>query len=468
MTLMEIFEKQKENRWRISQSTAEERIGRLKRLKAAILASQEELKKAMWEDFQRPAAEVEVSEIFITLEEINFAIRKLKKWMKPRRTSTPLAIFGATTKIYYEAKGLVLVLAPWNYPFQLLMNPVVAALAAGNCVIAKPSEKTPATSRYIKTLIDQTFPLNEVAVVEGEATVAEELLRLPFDHIVFTGSTLIGKKIMQAAANHLTPVTLELGGKSPTLVTESADLKKAAARVVWGKFYNAGQTCIAPDYVYVHESVADDFLKEVSVQIETMYGKTPDERKSSKDYARFIDQKAFDRLESSFKQTLKEGARVVIGSEASREDRYISPTVIDQVEPFHALMKEEIFGPILPVLRYQKLEDALAHIRQGDKPLALYLFSKNNHEIRRILNETSAGGTVINHTLIHHVTPYAPFGGIGASGMGSYHGEFGFKALSHERTVMRQSFFTLSSILYPPYHRKLAHLGQIFLRFISK
>lgn len=468
MTLMELFEKQKENRWRMSQSTADERIGRLKRLKAAILASQEELKAAMWEDFRRPAAEVEVSEIFITLEEINFALRKLKKWMKPKRVSTPLAIFGATTKIHYEAKGLVLVLAPWNYPFQLLMNPVVAALAAGNCVIAKPSEKTPATSRYIKKLIDQTFPMNEVAIVEGEAKVAEELLRLPFDHIVFTGSTAVGKKVMRAAANHLVPVTLELGGKSPTLVTESADVKKAAARVVWGKFYNAGQTCIAPDYVYVQNSVADEFLKEVSEQVKIMYGKTPHERKTTEDYARIVDAKAFERLENIFKETLQEGARVVIGSEASKEELYISPTVIDQVEPFHPIMKEEIFGPLLPILRYQKIEDALAHIRQGDKPLALYLFSKNNHEIHRVLRETSAGGTVINHTLIHHVTPYAPFGGIGGSGMGSYHGEFGFKALSHERTVMRQSFFTLSSVLYPPYHRKFAHLGQIFLRLISK
>src|SRR6185312_11743014 len=297
MTLQEIFEKQKENRWRLSQTTADERIGRLKRLKKAILAHEEELKAAMWSDYHRPAAEVELAEIYITIEEINFAIRKLKKWMRPRRAPTPLGLLGARTHIRYEAKGVVLVLAPWNYPFQLLANPVIAAIAAGNCVIAKPSEKVPATSRVIKKIFEQTFPLHEVAVVEGDASLAEELLRLPFDHILFTGSTTVGKKVMQAAAEHLTPVTLELGGKSPTLVTESADLKKAAARVVWGKFINAGQTCIAPDYVYVQETVAAAFLKEATQQIEIMYGKNPEQRKSSKDYTRIIDDKAYARLE---------------------------------------------------------------------------------------------------------------------------------------------------------------------------
>lgn len=464
-TIRQVFDQQKKNRWKVSQSTAQERIEKLKKLKAAILKSEADLIKAMHSDFRKSAAEVEITEVYPTLEDINFAIKHLATWMAPKQVSTPMALMGTTTYLKYEAKGLVLIMAPWNYPFQLLLAPLVAAIAAGNCAILRPSEKTSATSRYLHQLISTTFSSDEIASFEGGVEVAEELLKLPFDHIFFTGSTFVGKKVMAAASHHLATVTLELGGKSPFIVLEDADLAMTAKRLVWGKFLNAGQTCVAPDYVYVHESIADGLLSAVKAEITAAYGTDP---KSSPDFPRSVDMGAFDRVKKLTDQTIQSGGRLAIGGQTDFTEKFIAPTVVDQVKTSDALMTEEIFGPVLPILRYKNLNEVISYIQSQDKPLALYIFGFQQENIDQILNQTSSGATVVNNLILHLANPYAPFGGVGGSGQGSYHGEFGFRAFSHERTVMRQGPVGITHWLYPPYRGWKFKFALKFLRLLSR
>lgn len=463
--IRQAFELQKKNRWKVSQSTKAERIEKLKKLKKNLIASEAELFKAMHSDFRKSAAEVEITEVYPTLEDIGFAIRNLGSWMQPKQVTTPMALLGTTTYLKYEAKGIVLIMAPWNYPVQLLLAPLVAAIAAGNCAIVRPSEKTPATSRYLKQLIEQTFSKEDVAIFEGGVEVAEELLKLPFDHIFFTGSTQVGKKVMEAASKHLATVTLELGGKSPFIVLEDADLKMTAKRLVWGKFLNAGQTCVAPDYVYVPESKADELMTLVHQEIHAAYGADP---KKSQDFPRSVDMGAFDRVKKLTDLTLQSGAKAVVGGQTDFTEKFIAPTVVDKVKTTDALMKEEIFGPVLPVLRYKNIEEVIQYIQSEDKPLALYIFGFNQDLIEKILNQTSSGATVINNLIVHLANPYAPFGGVGGSGQGSYHGEFGFRAFSHERTVMRQGPVGITHWLYPPYRGWKFQIAIKFLRLLSR
>lgn len=452
-----LFEAQTQNRWRISQSTASERIEKLQRLKRAIQSHEADLKAALYSDFKKPAIEVQVTELFPVMSEIAMVCQNLKKWMKPRRVSTPISLLGTRSEIRMEARGVALIISPWNYPFMLTMNPLIAAVAAGNCAIVKPSEKTPATSRLMKKICEEAFPANEVAVVEGAAETSQALLKLPFDHMFFTGSTAIGQIVMKAATEHLSTVTLELGGKSPAILLDDANFTDSLDKLSWGKCINAGQTCIAPDYLFAPQSRREEVLST----LKTLFS----ERPKPQDMARIIDLKAFTRLKSLFDESQARRESVIVGGKFDEKDLYISPTAVE-VTTDSPWMREEIFGPILPVIFYTDLDQALAFIRKRPKPLALYVFGQKDRE--KILNQTTAGGSVINNVVLHLANHELPFGGVGASGQGNYHGYNGFRTFSHERAVLVQGALGLSKLLFPPYDRQLVRWTLDFLKLISK
>jgi aldehyde dehydrogenase (NAD+) len=465
--LQESFERLRAHRWTLAQTTARERIARLERLKANLLSRREALAEALYADFRKPRAEAESTEVLPVLMELTHAAKHLKTWMRPRKVATPLLLAGTSSEIRPEPKGVVLVLAPWNYPFGLALNPLIAAVAAGNCVMLKPSEKTPHTAAFIAALVQDTFEPSEVAVVQGGPDVGDALLRLPFDHFFFTGGPRVGQKVMAAAAQHLAGVTLELGGKSPAVVDSTADVKAAAERIVWGKFLNAGQTCIAPDYVFVHASREELFLSEVKEAVERFYGKTEEARRASPDLCRMVDDAAFSRVRGLLDRTAQAGARVVVGGVVDSGSRYISPTVLADVGADAPVMEEELFGPVLPVLRYEQLDTVVEAIRGGGKPLAMYLFSQHEETVERLLRQTTAGGTVVNNTIIHVANPNLPFGGVGMSGMGAYHGEAGFRELSHARAVVRQGRASLAHFFFPPYTGKAQQLARLASRLFE-
>jgi aldehyde dehydrogenase (NAD+) len=456
-----LFNIQLLNRWAISSSQVNTRIAKLKKLKLEILRRREDIKLAIYNDFKKPYAESELTEIHPVLDEINFAIKNLKKWMKPKRVSTPITLIGSRSFLTYEAKGVVLILAPWNYPFSLLLNPMVAAIASGNCIMARPSEKTPHTSLILKEIIDSQFHPNEVVVVLGEIEVAEKLLELPFDHIFFTGSTSVGKKVMAAAAKNLTSVTLELGGKSPVIIDHEVDLELTVSRIVWGKFINCGQTCVAPDYVYIPENLKSQFLSLLTKQIKKNYGETSLDRLKNTDFARIIDSGSFKRLNEMIKSENN-----IINDNSFADQNYLPPTIFEVTQD-SPIMKEEIFGPILPVLTYQNIEEVLETIRNGPKPLALYIFSKRKSFIKNILAKTTSGGAVVNHVVLHLANPHLPFGGVGTSGLGSYHGHFGFKTFSHEKSLLIQGRWSLIGYYFPPYTSVLSKIAFRLLRFFE-
>ncbi len=460
--LNEVYSALVANRWKMSQTTSRERKDLLLKLKKSILERREEIKAALYQDFKKPYAESELTEIHTSLDEINFAVKRLSKWMKPKRVRTPIALFGSRSFIQYEAKGVVLILAPWNYPFSLLINPLVAAIAAGNCVIARPSEKTPATAGILKTIVDEVFPANVARVVIGEIDLAEKLLELNFDHIFFTGSTLVGKKVMLAAAKNLTPVTLELGGKSPVIIDSDVNLEDCASKLFWGKFMNGGQTCVAPDYVFIPEELKEKFTELFKAQIEKRFGETSNERLTTKDFARIIDVKAYERLEAKISNEKK-----LLEDRPFKDERFIPPTLLTDVSLNSPIMEDEIFGPIMPLLGYKNLDSVIEYIQKNPKPLALYVFSKNRQMVKKVLKSTTAGGTAINHVVLHLANPHLPFGGVGPSGMGSYHGEFGFKAFSHERSVLKQGFFTLTNLYFPPYQGPVSKFAFRLLRWLE-
>ncbi|MBI2083483.1 MAG: aldehyde dehydrogenase family protein [Deltaproteobacteria bacterium] len=466
MTAHEVFEKQRENRWRVARTLAEERVAKLRKLRESLLERQGELQKAIFDDFKKNPGEVDLTEVYPTISEINHTIRHLPKWMKPHPVKTPLVLFGTRSEIRYEPKGIVLILSPWNYPFQLLMTPLITAIAAGNCIVLKPSAKTLHTAHFMKKFISDLFPEEEIALFEGDHEVADQLLELPFDHIFFTGSPGVGKKVMGFAAKHLASVTLELGGKSPVVVEESADIKKAAARIVWGKFINAGQTCVAPDYLLIHEKRLPEFLLEAKKVIAHRYGKTEEGRQQSPDFCRIVSDGHLEGLKKVLDESVRQGAKVEIGGEINQQDRYLSPTLLTQVTQSSPVMREEIFGPILPILTYQTLDEAIEIIRKREKPLALYVFSRNDRAIEEILRSTSAGGTCVNSLVIHLANPDLPFGGVGQSGMGNYHGFFGFRTFSHERAVLRHGVIDTLRLFYPPYTRRVRKFIQWATRYL--
>ena len=458
--LQETFDRLHAHRWEVARRGAKERLARLETLKTLLLARREALADALYADFRKPRAEVEATEVLPVLMELASAQKHLKSWMKPRKVSTPLLLTGTTSHVQYEPRGVVLVMAPWNYPFHLLVSPLVAAVAAGNTVLCKPSEKTPNTARFTAELLKDVFPEDEVALVEGGPEVGEALLRLPFDHFFFTGGPRVGRRVMEAAARHQASVTLELGGKSPVIVDETADVAAAAERVVWGKFLNAGQTCIAPDHVWVHASKEEALLEAMKAALERFYGRTEEARRASLDLCRVVDDGAFHRVRRLMDRSVEAGARVVVGGTVDAESRYIAPTVLADVPPDAPIMGEEIFGPVLPVLRFESLDAVVSHVREDGKPLALYVFSQDEATVERLLRETRSGGVCINTVVLHNVNPNLPFGGVGESGVGAYHGETGFRTFSHERAVLRQGRTSLLHLFFPPYSGKAQKLAR--------
>ena len=461
--LRQLFDAQRAARWSTSQTSASERGRLLDRLREAIKANRQELAAALAQDLGKSRAEAEITEIHPLLDELRFARRHLKAWMTPQRVKGAIDLGGGRSEIAPGARGVTLILSPWNYPLNLSLAPLVGALAAGNTAVLKPSEKAPATARALGKLLAATFPPSLVTVVEGQADVAQALLELPFDHIFFTGSPATGRKVMAAAARTLASVTLELGGKSPTIVDASADLGLAAGRIAWGKFLNSGQTCVAPDYVLVHESVADAFEALLPPAIRALYGEGAWQRVGP-DYGRMIDAAAVARLRGLTETSVAAGARVVCGGEFDEELRFISPTVLSGVQPGMPIMGEEIFGPVLPILRYRHLDEALELIRSYENPLALYLFSRDPATEAQVRRGTSSGSLVVNGTVIQFVHPYLPFGGVGHSGQGSYHGEQSFRAFSHLRAITREPAFSPVQALYPPYGRVVPRLTAWALR----
>lgn len=419
------------------------RLELLEKLKEMVLANEEAIVSAIHKDLGKPKLEAVAHEIAPLIEEIRFTRKNLAKWMRPQKVATSLLLLPGRSRIHREPLGIVLIISPWNYPFLLAMMGLANALAAGNCVLVKPSELAPTVSALMKRLIGETFPPEIACVVEGGVSETTMLLRCKFDHIMFTGSTAVGRIVMQAAAQHLTPVTLELGGKSPAFVTASAVLDLAARRIAWGKFINSGQTCVAPDYVYVHESVAEEFLEKMKSVLREFFG--PD-AKASDSYSRIINERNFDRLTS-----LLERHQPYLGGQSDRSQRYIAPTLLTDASWSDPVMQEEIFGPILPVLRYSDLESTLYDVSQREKPLAAYLFTSERSDEKALLEKLSFGGGCINDTILHMATPHMPFGGVGSSGTGAYHGENGFLAFSHQKSVLYKSRFLDLALRYPPY-----------------
>ncbi len=446
-----LFEEQRRRHLADPYPSLAERIKRLDALERAIVAHRRDVSSAIAADFGKSRDESEFTEIVLTLGELRLARRRLAKWMKPRTVRTPLIVFPAASQRRYEPRGVVLVMGPFNYPFQLAMVPLIAALAAGNRAIVRLSEKVPRTRDVVAAIIAEAFAPTEVACVGGEIDAAQALLELPFDHFFFTGSTAVGKVVMGAAAKHMASVTLELGGKSPAIVHGDADVALAASRVAFGKGVNAGQTCIAPDYALAHQSVADDFAARVADTFGKMYGRDAGARKATPDFCRMIDDAAFARVTGLIEASVAAGARIVFGGASDARERFIEPTVLTGVTWDMPIMREEIFGPVLPVVSYASLDDELARIRSRPKPLALYPFSTSKQTVAHILAQTTSGSVLVNDTLLQWANYNLPMGGVGDSGQGGYHGIDGFRAFSHERAVMRQSRFTLAPLLAPPF-----------------
>jgi len=451
-----VFDLQQQHKFGLRKTDAKTRIGKLRQLKQALENAEEEIFAALKSDLRKNRFETAVTELFFTYAEMDHAIKKLRSWMKPKSAGRAMSNLFASNKIYYEPKGVCLIIAPWNYPLQLIMSPLISAIAAGNCVIIKPSELSAATAGIMSKLISNTFDPKEIACFEGDAEVSTALLKLPFDHIFFTGSTAIGKVVMEAAAKNLSSVTLELGGKSPAIIDETCDLQKAAEKIAWGKLVNTGQTCIAPDYVLIKENRLDDFVAHLKVAIQKMFFEGTEINKD--DYAKIINLKQFNRLNKLIEEAVRDGAVLAFGGKSSEQDLTITPTLLTSVAEGNAIMQEEIFGPILPVITYDNLQEGIDFVNRKEKPLALYIFSGNKQNQNKIITETSAGGTCVNDVLVHIGNPNLPFGGVNNSGMGSCHGIFGFKTFSHERAVVFQSKLGLTRMIYPPYTSKMGLL----------
>ncbi len=421
------------------------RIEQLQKLKDAIKSNEKAIIQALYMDLHKPEYEAYTAEIGILYEEINVAMKHLKHWMKPDKISTPLVLQPSRSLIYKEPLGLVLIIGPWNYPFQLLIAPLIGAIAAGNCVIIKPSDQTKHVSDVVANLIGGIYSNSYVSVVQGPGAMIGPMLieKYRFDHIFFTGSPNVGKNIAAMAAQHLTPVTLELGGKSPAIVDQTANLEVAAKRLVWAKFYNAGQTCVCPDYLLVHASVKDPFIEHLKDTIKSYFGEKPLESQS---YGRIIN----DRRVAVLKALMLSG-KIIHGGIVVEEERYIEPTLIDEVTMEDSIMKEEIFGPILPILVYQELPEALSIIRENRYPLALYLFTENANTESYFIENVEFGGGCINNAIIHLVNPDMPFGGVGNSGIGRYHGKYSFDTFSHLKSVVQSDTRIDPNFKYPPY-----------------
>ncbi|HEY1406828.1 MAG TPA: aldehyde dehydrogenase [Spirochaetota bacterium] len=422
-------------------------------LKRAIIAYEERLYAAMYADLHKSKFESYETEIGIVLEEIGSHLKNIKRWTKPEKVKTGIAHFYSTSKIIREPYGVTLIVSPWNYPFQLLINPLVGAISSGNCAILKPADYTPRTSQTIADMVREYFRSDYIAVFTGGRTVNQALLEERYDYIFFTGSPALGKIVMEKASRYLTPVSLELGGKSPCIVDSDAAIKVAAKRIAWGKLLNAGQTCIAPDYLFVHRSIKRELLDEIKSNIIKMYGDDP---QKSVDYPRIVNEKQFNHVIK-----LIEGGKIIFGGKVDAHDRYISPTIIDNVKPDDAIMQEEIFGPVLPVLDFDNIDDVIRYVNVNPKPLAFYYFSESRAKQKYVLSRTTSGGGCINDTIVHLANNNMPFGGVGNSGMGGYHGKYSVDAFSHKRSVLTKSTLFDIPVRYAPYADKIKLLKRI-------
>lgn len=428
----------------------------LLRLKSELIKYEQHIIDALFADFKKPKFESILSETGIVLSELDLTLKKLNNWAKPKRVFPSLLNFPSTDKIYYEPYGTVLVISPWNYPYQLAFLPIIGAIAAGNTVVLNPSELTPNTSQVIESIIKTVFREDYVAIVQGDASIAQELLKQQWDYIFFTGSVNVGKIVAQAAAKHLTPTTLELGGKNPCIIDETAHIKLAAKRIAWGKFLNAGQTCIAPDYILIHDTVKKDFIEALREKIETFYSKNP---KESQDLARIINIENFKRLSK-----MLDNGNIVIGGETNEDDLFIAPAVIDEPSLHSEIMKDEIFGPILPVLSYKNEDDINNIIKRYNKPLSLYVFSNNKKFANKMITTYSFGGGAINDTIVQFANPKLPFGGVGSSGIGAYHGKHTFYTFSHKKPVVKRGSWMDVPMRYAPYSGKIK-LVKFFMKY---
>ena len=454
--LKSLFEAQGKKRWMVAKTTAKERIAKLKKLRKAIVARQQEFYDAVWADFHKPKTEAWLCEVFPTLEEIDHAVKHLPDWMEDKPGSWSILFPANRSVSHFEPKGRVLVMSPWNYPFLLLLSPIVAAIAAGNVVIAKPSNKTPRVSAFIESLIAETFDKDEVAIVQGAgAEIGDKLLSLPFDHVFFTGSPKIGVHVAEMAAKIHAGITLELGGKSPAIITDKVNIKDAAKKLAWGKCLNAGQTCIAPDYALCPHGLVNTLAEEVSKNIRKMYGDTEEARRSCESFVHVVESRAVERHKAIIEDSLANGATAVIGGSefCDADARYTPATVLTGVTANMTVMESEIFGPVLPIVAYDTLDEAISFVQGRPKPLALYIFGKNKTAIDRIIASTTAGSTCVNHCILQIENLSVPFGGVGMSGTGNYHGIYGFKTFSHERNVMEQGAIDAVAGFYPPYHK---------------
>ena len=474
-SIEEIFEKQGQNRWKIAQTTAKERIQKLKKLRNAVVNHQDEFYDAVWQDFHKPRFEAWLSEVFPIIEEIDYAISHLKSWMKDKKVRRTFILPTTKSRLHYEPKGQVLIFAPWNYPFLLLVNPIISAIAAGNVIIAKPSHKTLRVSAFAKRLFAETFSENEIAIIEGDGSeIGDKLLELPFDHVFFTGSPKVGAHIAEMAAKQHASITLELGGKSPTILLPDVNIKRIIKQIAWGKTLNAGQTCIAPDYALCPQDKVQEFADAFANEIKRMFGNTEDERRNGKDFVHIIDKRATERHTALIKDAIAKGATQVIGGECDIENCYTPVTVLTNVTSDMGIMKSEIFGPILPIIAYKTLDEAVAFIQSRPKPLALYIFGSNKRDINYVLNNTTSGSTCVNNTIVQIENLNVPFGGVGMSGTGNYHGFYGFKTFSHERNIMEQKGFDVVQFFHPPYgivnrdlRSKIQNIAEKALRFFK-
>lgn len=426
------------------------RLKQLEKLKLSIKKNEDLILSALKEDLNKSEFEAYASEIGYLYDSINYFKKNLKKWTKPKRVRTPLTHFPATSYLYKEPYGTALIIGPFNYPFQLVMEPLLGAIISGNCAVVKPSEFTPNTSNIIKKVLKETFDEQYIRVIEGGSQVTSSLINSSFDYIFFTGSVGVGKIVMEAAGKNLTPVTLELGGKSPCIVHEDANISSAAERITWGKFLNVGQTCVAPDYILVHRSIKEAFIEELKNNIVRFYGENP---RNSTDYGRIVNTKHTERLIN-----LIDNDKVIFGGQYNINDRYISPTLLDPVDWKDKIMDDEIFGPLLPIIEYENLSDVISKINSKSKPLALYLFTESSKVKNLVLDNVSYGGGCVNDTMLHVASHFLPFGGVGHSGIGAYHGKSSFDTFSHTKSVIKKSSRFGISLIFPPYNKKKTDL----------
>jgi len=466
MDLELLFKRQLENRVELRNSSANKRIEKLNKIHKWILSNRDKIKEALYKDFKKPPVETDLTEIFPIVTEIKHAKRNLKKWVKKKRANRTLSLITNSVYTRYESKGTVLIISPWNYPFLISIGPVISALSAGNSVILKPSEISEYTSTLLQTMFSELFPDDEIAVINGDKQIASELLSFPFDHIFFTGNTDVGKIVAKSASKNLTSITLELGGKSPVIIDNTSNLKSAAEKIVWGKYLNIGQTCIAPDYVLVERSIRKLFVSYLIEQIKNFYGNNKNEIAESKSYARIINGKHHDRLNAILDNAILNESEILYGGKFDKKNHFIEPTIVLTNCKNCSISEEEIFGPLLPIVEYETLEQAIDWINKRNPPLALYIFSRNKFNINKVIASTQSGGVGINEVVLQFGHQNLPFGGVKESGIGKSHGSAGFKEFSNERAYIKGGNLNLLKMIYPPYTKKKKKIIDLLIKYL--